>query len=350
MGGPKASACEVITAIAAYVLTSSTLVFANKFLMSPEISIPAPLLVTWFQCVVTVVMIRILSLIRMRILSGGGTPGTTGNKPSKPPKMKGILGVVVDQLPKKTYRYEWKEGPACFGMSCAFVLMISLTNICLKFVEVSFYQVARGLTPVINSMLSYILLGDLTSTPTALCLFVILAGYYLGIKGEIKFSLLGTIFGFSSSLCCVLYPILTRKRMDALNDKWAVIFYNNAHAALMFVPLIGIFETQIIIEHQAKLRNPLFWFWMTVAALLGSFVGVAAVTQLKLTSPLSHNVIGNAKGAAQSIVGAYIWRTPLTLHGVIGLGTVLGGSLLYAYCRLQEKKKLAFGPPVRLRE
>eukprot|EP00466_Bigelowiella_natans_P008518 jgi/Bigna1/39717/e_gw1.35.75.1 len=322
MGGPKASACEVITAIAAYVLTSSTLVFANKFLMSPEISIPAPLLVTWFQCVVTKAFIPLYLSPPSNPL---GTPGTTGNKPSKPPKMKGILG-----------------GPACFGMSCAFVLMISLTNICLKFVEVSFYQVARGLTPVINSMLSYILLGDLTSTPTALCLFVILAGYYLGIKGEIKFSLLGTIFGFSSSLCCVLYPILTRKRMDALNDKWAVIFYNNAHAALMFVPLIGIFETQIIIEHQAKLRNPLFWLLVVVIGDENrrSFVGVAAVTQLKLTSPLSHNVIGNAKGAAQSIVGAYIWRTPLTLHGVIGLGTVLGGSLLYAYCRLQEKKVL----------
>mmetsp|Transcript_12374 Transcript_12374/g.23707 ORF Transcript_12374/g.23707 Transcript_12374/m.23707 type:complete len:383 (-) Transcript_12374:385-1533(-) len=337
----RPTTAQVLCAITAYVLTSSTLVYSNKFLMSPEISIPAPMLVTWFQCIITVVMIRVLCAVR-RLLRRA-TVEKDDDDGHNNTKIDACTQIILDQLPKKSYSYERKYGWSTISMSFAFVLMISFTNICLKFVEVSFYQVARGLTPVINSVLSFLLLGITTSYRTAACLLVILSGYYLGVQGEIKFSAKGTFFGFTSSVLCVLYPILTRKQMDMLNDKWAVIFYNNVHASLMFLPLIAVFEAEIIKDHMDKIYNPLFWFWMLVAALLGSFVGIAAVTQLKLTSPLSHNVIGNAKGAAQSVLGAYIWRTPLTSKGVTGLMTVLGGSLLYAYTRMGEQHNPAKG-------
>mmetsp|Transcript_11050 Transcript_11050/g.20312 ORF Transcript_11050/g.20312 Transcript_11050/m.20312 type:complete len:375 (+) Transcript_11050:30-1154(+) len=337
----KATTFQVCCAICAYVLTSSTLVYSNKFLMEPSISIPAPLLVTWFQCVVTLIMMKVLAYVRFSL--GGGAVVETENTP-QPTKIGPCMKVVVDQFPSKFYIWDKQTGMATIGMSASFVAMISFTNICLKYVEVSFYQVARGLTPVINSVLSFLLLGDSTSYPTAASLFVILSGYYMGVQGEIKFSKIGTIFGVTSSALCVLYPILSKKHIKGLNDKWAVVFYNNFHAAFMFVPLILAFETGIIFEHSAKFFNPWFWFWMLIAAFLGSIVGVTAVTQIQLTSPLSHNVIGNAKGAAQSILGAFIWNTPLTFQGVLGLLTVLLGSLLYAYTRIKDKSSFPKPP------
>ncbi|GAB5368286.1 hypothetical protein AAMO2058_001306100 [Amorphochlora amoebiformis] len=363
----RPSRLQVVCAIFAYVTTSSMLVYSNKFLMQPEISIPAPLLVTWFQCVFTVAMIRILAIIHNLIATPNLSttpqpdklnspnnsaapfaPGTDGGGEGrsvilgkKAGKMGGrrnlCLEVVVGLLPKKVYSYDRKVGRATIGMSVAFVAMMSFTNICLKYVEVSFYQVARGLTPVINSLLSYIFLSQSTSLPTGACLAMILFGYYLGVQGEIKFSLIGTIFGFTSSILCVMYPIFTKKQINLLNDKWGVIFYNNVHASFMFLPMILICEVDIIRTHSDKFQNPKFWFWILVASLLGSVVGLTAITQLKLTSPLSHNVIGNAKGAGQSILGAYIWNTPLTTKGVFGLLTVLSGSLLYAYTRMDAK-------------
>ena len=329
---------QVICAIAAYVLTSSTLVYSNKYLMHPEMSIPAPLFVTWYQCIVTLLMMYVLAHIRSSYEKGGTELPLSADDGSGAKKRK--TSVVIEQLPSKFYSYDMEKGKKSVMMSIVFVAMISMTNVCIKYVEVSFYQVARGLTPVVSSALSFLVLGETTSLPTVLTLCVILLGYALGVKGEVRFSLFGTIFGFGSSLLCVMYPILTKKKMSRIfkDDKWAVIYYNNAHAAILFIPLIIMFDLPILIEHSEKLFMSTFWFWMTIAAFLGSFVGVAAVTQLKLTSPLTHNVIGNGKGAAQSILGAYLWSTPLTHKGVLGLATVLVGSMMYARSRIVENQ------------
>lgn len=51
----KTSVEKIATVVAAYFVVSISLVFVNKWLMSGDgTTIPAPLFVTWFQCVVTV--------------------------------------------------------------------------------------------------------------------------------------------------------------------------------------------------------------------------------------------------------------------------------------------------------
>ena len=52
-------------------------------------------------------------------------------------------------------------------LSVIFVGMVVFNNLCLKYVEVSFYQVARSLTILCNIALTYVVLGKSTS-PLAL--------------------------------------------------------------------------------------------------------------------------------------------------------------------------------------
>ena len=57
----KPATAAVIRVIASYWVVSISMVYLNKMLLSnPEYSIPAPLFVTWFQCVVTVCVCVIL--------------------------------------------------------------------------------------------------------------------------------------------------------------------------------------------------------------------------------------------------------------------------------------------------
>lgn len=63
-----ANAAQVASVVLLYWAVSITLVFANKFLMNsnPELkanNIDAPLFVTWFQCVLTAVIIFIMGRI-----------------------------------------------------------------------------------------------------------------------------------------------------------------------------------------------------------------------------------------------------------------------------------------------
>lgn len=55
--------------------------------------------------------------------------------------------------------------------------MITLNNVCLQFVEVSFYNVARSLTIVFNVVFTYWILNETTSIKTCLTLAIVVAGF-----------------------------------------------------------------------------------------------------------------------------------------------------------------------------
>lgn len=58
-------------------------------------------------------------------------------------------------------------------LSVIFVCMIVFNNLCLKYVEVSFYQVARALTIVFNVVFSYLILNKTTPFLSVVCCGVV---------------------------------------------------------------------------------------------------------------------------------------------------------------------------------
>lgn len=65
-------------------------------------------------------------------------------------------------------------------LSFFFVGMITFNNLCLKYVEVSFYQVARSLTIGFNVLFTWLLLGEQTTAQVVGCLAIVVMGFYLG--------------------------------------------------------------------------------------------------------------------------------------------------------------------------
>jgi solute carrier family 35 (GDP-fucose transporter), member C1 len=216
---------------------------------------------------------------------------------------------------------------------------------CLKWVQVSFYNVARSLTIVFNVALSYFMLGQSSSNMTLYCLLVVIAGFFMGSTGEIDFSYRGTIAGILSSLFVSLNAIYTKKVLPVVdNDHWKLTYYNNVNAGIMFIPLMLIFEhQQIAVAMSQQFLSVTFWGAMWVAGFFGFAIGIVTVLQIKATSPLTHNISGTAKAALQSILAFYIWGNQATFLGCLGIAVVLGGSLLYTYVKMEESKPSA--PP-----
>jgi GDP-fucose transporter C1 len=221
--------------------------------------------------------------------------------------------------------------------------MITFNNLCLKWVEVSFYNVARSLTIVFNVGFSFYMLGSVSSQKTMVCLGVVIIGFFIGAQGELNFSMKGTVAGILSSLFVSLNSIYTKKVLPVVdNDHWKLTFYNNVNACIIFLPLILVFEHQPLYHaFGTQFLSPLFWFAMSVAGFFGFSIGIVTVLQIKATSPLSHNISGTAKAAVQSMMAFYIWGNQATFMGVLGIFTVLGGSLLYTYVKMNENKKPA---------
>jgi GDP-fucose transporter C1 len=322
--------------VALYWFVSINMVYLNKLLMSNDkISLPAPLFVTWFQCVVTTFICYAAGEFgensrknEYRAVSHEEGSEASARKPS-----------FFSQFPKAEYKV--MTGQRVFPLSFVFVGMITFNNLCLKWVEVSFYNVARSLTIVFNVVFTNVLLGSNVSTHTMGCLAIVVIGFFIGSNGEVNFSLRGTTAGICSSLFVSLNSIYTKKILPAVdNDHWRLTFYNNVNACILFIPLMLIFEhQQIYSAFGGHFLSGIFWGAMGIAGFFGFAIGIVTVLQIKATSPLSHNISGTAKAGVQSILAFYLWGNPATFMGVLGIFTVLGGSLVYTFVKMGENKK-----------
>jgi GDP-fucose transporter C1 len=87
-----------------------------------------------------------------------------------------------------------------------------------------------------------------------------------------------------------------------------------------------------------------------VAGFFGFSIGIVTVLQIKATSPLTHNISGTAKAAVQSLMAFVLWGNEPTVLGVLGIFTVLGGSLLYTFVKMNENSESIPTPPPPPRE
>lgn len=306
---------KIAMVVSGYFFVSISMVFVNKMLMSsPDSTIPAPLFVTAFQCLCTVVICYALGELGKR-----ANPGT-----------------FLAQFPP--FEYDFAIGLKVMKLSVMFVGMITFNNLCLKYVEVSFYNVARSLTICFNVMFSLTILHQRTSQKVMGCLAIVVFGFWMGTEGEVNFSLVGTLFGVSASCFVSLNSIYT-KRVSGLvdNNKWRLAAYNNVNACMLFLPLMILQgEVHVVMTHLDTLFTLKFWFLMCVGGVFGFMIGIMSILQIQVTSPLTHNISGTAKAAVQSIMALYIFGNATTAQNLLGIAFVLGGSLLYSYVRRQE--------------
>nr|XP_005987029.1 PREDICTED: GDP-fucose transporter 1 [Latimeria chalumnae] len=141
-------AIKITLVVALYWFISITMVFLNKYLLdSPDLKLDAPLFVTFFQCLVTAVLCRSLSLL-----------ATFCPRSVAFPSMSFDPKVSREVLP----------------LSVVFIGMITFNNLCLKYVGVAFYNVGRSLTTVFNVLMSYLILKQTTSVYTLICCGIII--------------------------------------------------------------------------------------------------------------------------------------------------------------------------------
>ena len=252
----------------------------------------------------------------------------------------GLLGKGKDkksflsQFPEQSYHLS--TAVKILPLSLIFVGMISFNNLCLQNVQVSFYLVARSLTILFNVIFTFVLLHTTTSFPVIVTLCIVVFGFIIGSKGEIDFSITGTVFGVCSSIFVSLNSIYTKKLMHIVdNNSWILCFYNNMNSCFLFVPLIIYFEKDTILQYVPVLSSPAFWGWMTLAGVLGFLIGIVTILQIQLTSPLTHNIVGTVKACLQTFLAVFKGET-MTLQGLIGNLSVLFGSFLYSFVRNRE--------------
>ncbi|VDN03005.1 unnamed protein product [Thelazia callipaeda] len=302
-------------------ICSIGLVFLNKYLLSDDIlKLDAPLFVTWYQCFVTVVLCYACYSVSLLFPSWFSFPCVSFNH-----------RISREVLP----------------LSFVFVGMITTNNLCLKYVGVSFYYIGRSLTTVFNMVLSYFLLGQITSFKSILCCALIISGFLLGVNQEDAagtLSTTGVIYGVASSVCVALNAIYTQRVLPTVGgsiaqltlDRFFISRHNNMNALILFLPIV-LFSGDINeILYFPHLLSSWFWILMSLSGVFGFLISYVTGWQIQVTSPLTHNISGTAKAASQTVIAVVWWQEVKPLLWWISNTIVLFGSTLYTIVKGKE--------------
>lgn len=306
---------QIFSVVVLYWVVSIVTVFINKALLSSkEIDLEAPLFMAWFQCLISALICFTISCLAK------WCPGTFYFPKGSPFQLE----IMKKVLP----------------VSILFAAMISFNNLCLKYVGVAFYYIGRSLTTVFNVLFTYLILGQTTSLPCIICCIIIIVGFWLGVDQEHdtgSFSSLGTAFGILGSLSLALYSIHTKKVLPALDQEiWLLSYYNNLYSCFIFLPfIVATNEVPVLLSYD-KFTNVYFWGLMIIGGFCGFAIGYVTSLQIKVTSPLTHNISGTAKACAQTVIATYWYQDSKSWLWWVSNWIVLGGSAAYTSVRQRE--------------
>ncbi|TRY90497.1 hypothetical protein DNTS_002636 [Danionella cerebrum] len=309
-------ATKIAIVVTLYWFISISMVFLNNYLLDSK-ELDAPVFITFFQCVVSVGLCLLMSLLSSLC------PG------------------VVD-FP--SLKFDPRISREILPLSLVFIGMITFNNMCLKYVGVAFYTVGRSLSTVFNVVLSYLVLKQSTSLYAVLCCGVILGGFWLGVDQEGvagSLSWVGVCFGVIASLCVSLNAIYTKKVLPVVEGNiWKLSYYNNLNASVLFIPIMILLgELKTLFEFN-RLTHAHFWGMMTLGGIFGFAIGYVTGLQIKFTSPLTHNVSGTAKSCAQTVLAVVYWASEKSVLWWTSNLMVLGGSFAYTWVKGLEMKKV----------
>lgn len=154
-------------------------------------------------------------------------------------------------------------------------------------------------------------------------------------------SLRGVFFGIAGSLSLSLFSIYTKKILPVVNNEvWLLSYYNNIYSAFLFIPLMLINGELHEVWVYSRISEVHFWLLMTVGGICGFAIGFCTALQIKVTSPLTHNISGTAKACAQTVLATYWYQDVRSLLWWFSNFVVLFGSGMYArFKQLDMEKK-----------
>lgn len=251
------------------------------------------------------------------------------------------------------------------------------STLCLQFVEISSYQVARASTVLFSVTFEYFLLQKVTTGRRIMACLIIIAGFCFGSFDTTKFTLYSATLGVLASAIGALFMICAKKSQGFYTSPLSALLPKQlATVVLVFPILILSSETQNLSQLWVSLFPPpmsnndieavsnvdllsfcspnesffdpnsqscIYFpfichlskrsvFLMSLSAsLLGTlFVTLAQCFVLQKLSATSCNIVGYVKSCVQSFGGVILFGEHLSFQASCGLLLVLLGSAFYS--------------------
>ena len=230
-------------------------------------------------------------------------------------------------------------------LAVVFVASVVGGNISLRFIPVSFNQAIGATTPFFTALLSLFIMRHKESTQTYMTLVPIVLGIMIASKAEPLFHPVGFVACFSATFARALKSVLQGVLLTNENEKLYslnLLMYMSPVALFVLVASANVMEPDAFgVFYQNCVDSPKFFFTVALNCVLAFSVNLTNFLVTKCTSPLTLQVLGNAKGAVAVVVSIILFKNPVSGVGMVGYGVTVAGVVAYSEAKKRGKEAAA---------
>ncbi|EIM21424.1 hypothetical protein E3Q22_02904 [Wallemia mellicola] len=221
---------------------------------------------------------------------------------------------------------------------------LSFNNYCLKYIDASFYQVARGLVLPITVAISYIFLRTRPSPWILGACVIICLGFFISVHpGEADLNATGIVFGLLSSLTTAAHAVIIKTSLPVVGGSTIdLAYYVNLFSSILFIPLsilVGEIPTIYALFFETDSNDMItFAIGALITGVVGFLICIAGFLSIKVTSPITHMVSSAVRSALMAILGVVFFHDNLTTEKIISIIVIVIGSVFYTWIKDKENK------------
>ncbi|CAF0839610.1 unnamed protein product [Brachionus calyciflorus] len=223
-------------------------------------------------------------------------------------------------------------------MSVSFCGFVALTNYSLEFNSIGTYQCLKSLTTPGVMIISYYFYNHQYSNNVILSVVPVLIGVVFNSIYDLKFSLIGFVFGLSAAAITSLYQVwIGEKQKELKINALQLLTYQAPLSALTLMLIIPFFEpldgpTGIFKPDRSSYE----WFVIIMSGVIAFGVNITIYWIIGITSALTYNMSGNLKFITTIVVGSILFKDPMKMQQIVSIVMVTIGLVVYSYFRLKE--------------
>ncbi|EAU92818.1 hypothetical protein CC1G_01863 [Coprinopsis cinerea okayama7 len=311
---------KVAAVVAFYMCSALIMVFVNKAVLnnSPDL----PLLFLLFQLLIAVILLHVSAAFSSKI-----------------------------EIPK----FDKAVAKKLIPVVTVNIVGLVFNTLCLRDVEASFFQIARGLVLPLTIVVSS---AHTRTTPGKKVVFaaaVVTVGFMIGVapskdlpKSSIP-STLSLFYGVLSSLFIAFHAVLIKSSLPHCNNSTIQLaWWTNVGSAVMLFPFVWIHGEPWKVLDLYFLEN---WDWRVfawgtlVTGVFGFLLCVAGLLSIKVTSPITHMFSSAARSVLQTLIGVWAFKDILNVNRGLSILIILVGTMYYTWLKSQPAS-----PPSNRRE
>ncbi|KAF9041765.1 hypothetical protein BDZ89DRAFT_1009546 [Hymenopellis radicata] len=305
---------QVAAVVSFYMFAALVMVFVNKAVLnsSPDL----PLLFLLIQLLIAVALLHVSAAIT--------------------PKVK---------IPKPSVEVAKKLAP----LVTVNIVGLVFNTLCLRDVDASFFQIARGLQLPLTIIISSINTNSVPPVRVIVAAGVVACGFFVGVAPSssvplvVAPSFLSLTYGVLSSLLIAFHAVLIKSSLLHCNNSTIELaWWTNVGSAALLLPFV-IFNGEPLklrdMMQSSNWNGSVFFWGSLVTGFFGFLLCVAALLSVKVTSPITHMFSSAARSVLQTVLGVWIFNDLLTVNRATSILVILGGTMGYTWVKSQEVPK-----------